>query len=60
MYVSGENTILVFDLANPEAKAIKELTSKNMRPVKMVLDDEMQMLYVGSKEGSLLIFDTTY
>ena len=29
-----------------------------MRPVKMVLDEDQKWLYVGSKEGMLVIFDT--
>jgi len=52
--------VSVIDLTINRPTVLKVLNSKNMRPVKMVLDEEMQWLYVGSKEGMLLIFDTAY
>lgn len=50
----------VIDLTVNRPTVLKALHSRNMRPVKMVLDEEIQWLYVGSKEGMLLILDTAH
>jgi hypothetical protein len=39
---------------------LRQCETKNMNPYTMCLDEEMQMLYVGTREGLLVIFDVSH
>jgi len=60
LYSSSGNTLSVVDLKNARAAFLRQVECKNLKPNTMVLDEEMQMLYVGTCEGLLVIFDVSH
>ena len=57
---SSSGTMLSVIKINARGAFLRQCDCKNMNPYTIVLDEEMQMLYVGTREGLLVIFDVSH
>jgi len=59
LYLCCGTTISVWQLEMGKPLLLKVNKSNNMRPCCMEFDEGMQRLYVGTKEGMLIVFDAS-
>ena len=59
LYTSCDQVISVVDLNAEKIGFLKVMKTKNMRPKCLEYDADTQRLFVGSKDGMFIIFDTS-